>query len=371
MFGSDILDIVIGMVFVFLLLSVVCSGINEFLEALVKNRARDLERGIRELIGDPENTTNFVEKIYNHGLVNSLFKGCYSPDKKRNLPSYIPSANFALAVIDLIQNPPAAGIKLPPNVQKAYDIFSRQAAGDAAKLQASLEDWFNTGMDRVSGWYKRRSQWILVSLGLIVAVALNADAVLIARTLSNDASLRQGLVAAAQARASHPLTAAAAASPASSPSTAQPAASPAAANPAAPVSTAPASTAPNPGPAAGQSSAPASAPASSPASGPAAAPAGTLTADSAQIQQDVAALSSIGLPIGWHRPPGKGAPLSSLPVTSLFTLAVHAAPRQVKRHLFGWLLTAIAVSMGAPFWFDLLGKIITVRSTLKPEPADS
>jgi hypothetical protein len=39
--------------------------------------------------------------------------------------------------------------------------------------------------------------------------------------------------------------------------------------------------------------------------------------------------------------------------------------------LFGWLLTAIAISMGAPFWFDMLGKIISVRSTLKPQATDS
>jgi hypothetical protein len=346
MFGSDILDIVIGMVFVFLLLSVVCSGVNEFLEALVKNRARDLERGIRELIGDPQNATGFIEKFYNHGLVNSLFKGAYSPDKKRNLPSYIPSANFALAVIDLVENPPAAGIQLPVNVRKAYDIFSKRAAGDAAKLQASLEDWFNSGMDRVSGWYKRRSQWILVALGLIVAVALNADAVQIARSLSNDASLRKGLVAVAQARASQPLTAAPAHTAASSP---------------------------NAGPAAGTASPAASAPASAqpPTATPAVAPGSTLGADSAQIRQDVSALGSIGLPIGWHQTKPGGTPLSSLSLGALGARAYHAAPSLLKQHLPGWLLTALAISMGAPFWFDLLGKIIAVRSTVKPQTQDS
>ena len=36
------------------------------------------------------------------------------------------------------------------------------------------------------------------------------------------------------------------------------------------------------------------------------------------------------------------------------------------RVLFGWLITAIALSMGAPFWFDLLGKIMNVRNAAKP-----
>lgn len=34
---------------------------------------------------------------------------------------------------------------------------------------------------------------------------------------------------------------------------------------------------------------------------------------------------------------------------------------------FGWLITACAVALGAPFWFDILNKIIIVRSTVKPK----
>jgi len=30
-------------------------------------------------------------------------------------------------------------------------------------------------------------------------------------------------------------------------------------------------------------------------------------------------------------------------------------------------MTAIAISLGAPFWFDLLNKFIVVRSTVKPK----
>ena len=337
MLGSDILDIVIGMVFVFLLLSLVCSALNEFLEGLVKNRARDLERGIRELVGDPNNATGFVEKIYNHGVVNSLFKGCYSPDTTRNLPSYIPSANFAQAAIDLIKNPPPSGIKLPDNVRKAYTVFEQQAAGDAAKLQASMEDWFNSSMDRVSGWYRRRTQWILIALALLIAIGVNADALRIARTLSNDASLRKGLVAMAEARARQPQG-----------SEPAPAAAPTANTVA--LTNDPAPT-PAGSPAAGQLSA-----------GLASAKTG-LGQDGAPDEY-VAELDRIGLPIGW---PGVAANSTQGGLMS----ALRAAPGEFREHCIGWLLTAIAISMGAPFWFDLLGKVVTLRSTVKPDTNNS
>jgi hypothetical protein len=56
MFGSNILDVAIGLMFVFLFLSLICSALNELLESWMKNRGRDLERGIRELLDDREGT---------------------------------------------------------------------------------------------------------------------------------------------------------------------------------------------------------------------------------------------------------------------------------------------------------------------------
>jgi hypothetical protein len=38
--------------------------------------------------------------------------------------------------------------------------------------------------------------------------------------------------------------------------------------------------------------------------------------------------------------------------------------------ILGWLISGIAIAMGAPFWFDLLGKIVNVRNTGRP-PASS
>ncbi len=34
---------------------------------------------------------------------------------------------------------------------------------------------------------------------------------------------------------------------------------------------------------------------------------------------------------------------------------------EILKTLLGWLITAAAVSLGAPFWFDLLGKVANLR----------
>jgi hypothetical protein len=36
------------------------------------------------------------------------------------------------------------------------------------------------------------------------------------------------------------------------------------------------------------------------------------------------------------------------------------------RIIVGWLVTAFAIMLGAPFWFDVLNKFMVIRSTIKP-----
>src|SRR4051794_39012227 len=119
MFNSGIADVAIGLIFIYLLLSLICSALNEILESWLKMRARDLERGIRELLGDP----GMVKKLYDHPLISGLFKGSYEPAKESkktgcyatasNLPSYIPSRNFALALMDLALPASSASTQAP------------------------------------------------------------------------------------------------------------------------------------------------------------------------------------------------------------------------------------------------------------------
>src|SRR5262249_45088719 len=109
MFGSNILDIAIGLVFIFLLVSLVCSAANEVIEGWLKHRATDLERGIRELFGlDPKSKAPLMMvALYNNPMINGLFKGKYGEEatgalqavkdflrKGPNLPSYIPARSF-------------------------------------------------------------------------------------------------------------------------------------------------------------------------------------------------------------------------------------------------------------------------------------
>lgn len=301
MLGSTILDVAIGIVFVFLLASLIASAVREGLEAWLKTRASHLEAGLREILKDP-NGSGLVKHFYEHPLIFSLYSGKYVANPKLgrgvtsltrggNLPSYIPSRNFAVALLDMAARGPqtdsAAVATGPvtfervrsnigsienPAVQRAILVALDNAQGDLAKAQANLEAWYNSAMDRVSGWYRRSTQGILLGLGLLLAVTLNISTIRIGDTLIRDRTTRDLVVASAQkAQAS--------------------------------------------------------------------------TLDYASANQTLAGLH---LPIGW--PNGVRQELRE----------------NGPSDLLGWMLTAFAVSIGAPFWFDMLNRLIVIRSTVKP-----
>ena len=147
MLGSDTLEIAIGLIFVYLVLSLICSAINELIEGLLNARAANLERGLRELLADPAGT-GLVKAIYEHPLIHGLFKGTYDPAKtkkgmwtRRKLPSYLPPRNFALALMDAV---------LPATPMTASGASSSLAAAAIPPSPAGLRVATSAGCARTS-----------------------------------------------------------------------------------------------------------------------------------------------------------------------------------------------------------------------------
>ncbi len=324
MFNSEILDVAIGLVLLFLLLSLVCSSIKEALETVLKYRARDLERGIREMFGD-SHTVDLLPNFYKHPLINGLFRGQYNPHNTGNLPSYIPARTFAIAVIDLVRlAAPAAArsdaaaapepggaifeakpspiadlksavLRLPENsnLRGALLPLIEAAAGDAVRARQNIEDWYNSAMDRVSGWYKRRTQIIIAAIGFTIAAAMNVDAVAITRYLNTSQTARSVVVSRAAERNTL----------------------------------------------------------SEPGSSDLTDPLGWI------VRQG-------GVPLGWRLSPEPGQ------TDADFSRDWRRPPRGLDAWLIkicGILFTGFAVSLGAPFWFDILNRFMVIRSTVKPE----
>ncbi len=324
MFNSPILDVAIGMVLVYVLISLLCSSINEIISQFLKLRAKNLEAGLANLL-QSEQGDQFVAKIYSHPLINGLSK----PGKK---PSYIPPKNFSLALMDVMSGNTG---KLPTDNKlllqsfetghfanteagKVVILLLNEAGNDAKKARENIENWYNDAMDRVGGWYKKTTQYIIFVIALVVCFSLNIDSIKISQTLWTDTALRQVIVETATSQSTHDLLSQ---QPVSGNTTQGTEAIPTPVN--------------------GQIT-------------------DAVTTDNVMEPIDnsaalLARIKDLKLPIGWHDKEGKWIS-KGFAGTDWFI------------KLMGILITALAASLGAPFWFQLLNKVVDLRAAGK-QPA--
>jgi hypothetical protein len=326
MLNSTTLEVAIGMAFIYLLLSLFCTAINESIAGIIGARAKNLETGIKSLFTDGLKSkgvddgkggltpaVTLAQTIYDHGLVQSLYRSTEAEKQTAwfrslgsHLPSYIPTRTFVSALLDVLfpesttlpdgQQGKLTSMlseldKIPDSKGKeAIVTLVKQAGGNMATTRQALEHWFDDGMDRVAGWYKRKTQVVLFAIGITLAVGLNVDSVAIGRNLWISPALRSYSVASAEQYAK-------------------------------------ATSAPTP-----------------------------------DAARDLSVLQSLSLPLGWNP--------SKLPwMEDQGTGVTHTqrfSGSSLGFALAGWLLTAIAMTLGAPFWFDLLNQFMVIRSTIKP-----
>ena len=101
MFGSAILDVAIGLFMIYLMLSLVCTAVNESIASITRQRGKHLLEGVKNLLNDPD-LTGLAKQIYNHGLVDGLSRNAADPNKQNRPPSYMPAGTFSLALLDIL-----------------------------------------------------------------------------------------------------------------------------------------------------------------------------------------------------------------------------------------------------------------------------
>ncbi|WP_261554973.1 hypothetical protein [Frankia tisae] len=425
---SSALDVLIGLALLFAAFSLGVSRINEAVLGLLHYRGRRLESELRRLLGgrppggappDPGAAPADVAAELLDGPLRAMRtagRDATSADmadhppvqrtwaavrraRRLRLPSYVPSTAFARALLDRVDPPARAMLAqlrpdaLPAHIadeirehyQTAYDAARRsldegsaqalydampvdhptgrvvaaalvsavgsgtvgtledgltalppslakdaltaaviRTGGDREKIITELAQWYDEAMDRLSGWYKRRIAVFLLSYAIILSAVFNLDAVAVSRALWQDGTVRDAAVTASQAQVSQ--------------------------------AAADGSTTANSAP--GDSATTGSGDANSGDAGSAAG-AGDAVERAIRSVQDA---SGLALPIGWVR-----------------TSDDRDDPREVPHTVGGWFLkiaglaiACFALTAGAPFWFELLGRLVNMRAAgPKPRSATS
>lgn len=200
--------------------------------------------------------------------------------------------------------------------------------GELTQFQHEIENWFDRALERAGGVYKRNAKLVAICLGVLTAVAVNADSIHMVTRLSADSVLRNDLVAIAAESATN------------NPDVSLCLSLPPKAFTEGGLSTQDLEELRN-------------------QFRPNLSSDGfktLITTECPQILDSISNVASrLSLPIGW----GDENRLQQR----------QDAQRGIwegiwpARYALGWLITGIALSMGSSFWYDLLGRVISVRNT--------
>jgi len=294
----QIVEVVIGLSFVYLLFSIISSAFNELVAGLLGLRQGTLRRGIARLLSDNRSLgEQLAAVIYNSPVVRGL---CHGTGWRKD-PSYIDKNIFASVLLDSligkgVLDTSGQRKRLPLSDAKTgaspwnsvADALSTLATGSTLDhLRDAAARWFDAAMDRVSGAYKRQTQTVLLGLAIAVVLGFNVDTIAIVRTLWTDPHVRATVAERAATYAAPDLKA-----------------------PADPVA--------------------------------------QIKAANERYSQSIRDLNVLEIPLGW--PAGFWS--KRLHETNL-------------AKVFGLILSTIAISLGAPFWFDVLCKVSNLRAAGK------
>lgn len=261
MFNNVALDIFIGLIFVFLLYSLMASILQEIIATRFAFRAKVLEKGILRMLEDGKTTGDipYMDRIdgilhifnlknimkgktvapwfYAHPLIKYL-----AEDNWYSKPAYISSSNFSKVMIDLLkgmdqpasqslqaindsimngwihkiylQKPDLANpavkqlnkmneledngtVQMSSSTAMFLQSLWQDSGADVTVFQAKLEQWFNDTMERTTGWFKKYTRIVLFVIGFALAFYFNVDSLAIRRILTNNRPAREQMVSMA------------------------------------------------------------------------------------------------------------------------------------------------------------------------------
>lgn len=219
MSNSGVIDLVVGVFFVFLIFSLVTSGVNEVITRALAWRSRHLWQALRQLLDAEEKVSDarpmvtaadasLTGRLYAHPLIRQL-EGRLPTDRSRL--SNIPATDFSRALIDILV-PNSAGQTSIDEVRSSVRALDEDSpikapllsilneVGDqVAQLRESISQWFDGRMESLSRTYKRHAKWMLLVIGVVVAPSFNVDAIEVSQRLYRDEALRSAVVQQANA----------------------------------------------------------------------------------------------------------------------------------------------------------------------------
>jgi hypothetical protein len=189
MFDSVFLSIAISLVFIFLLIAIMVTAFNQFVFTYWRAGAKQLESYLTKLFFNDSFWTETFNEIKKSPFISVLQKN------PGNFPGSIPAENFTSALlaslggnnitIDAIKKKLATIKDTDSDFYKLMQtLLSEEPTID--HLKQDIDKLFNNAMVRLSGWYTRNAKLWSFFVALAICIILNVDAINITKNLWNN-----------------------------------------------------------------------------------------------------------------------------------------------------------------------------------------
>jgi hypothetical protein len=251
MFNNVVLDVFIGLIFIFLLYSLLATIMQEIIARIFNLRAKLLVKAMEVMLEDRDEESDehkpslirtvsrffrglnlsflrffnsskkegFTRVFYKHPAIKYLGQSSW-----QSKPAYLEPSNFSSTLTQLLRGKEYDGsepemnaiyrtlfepglnnvaietakktfiARIEPETLQHIQQLYIDAQKDIDRFKALLENWFNETMTRASGWYRRQAQSILFCIGLFIAIAFNVDTIAAYRLLAKDKTAREEMV---------------------------------------------------------------------------------------------------------------------------------------------------------------------------------
>jgi len=196
-FGGPVVEIVVVLLFVFVTMSAIVSSAQELIFQAFGWRTRNLRRTIERMLTDNVYGKEIGRRVYRHPLLNGA-------GGARKQLTYIEPDTFAIAVATAVQPDYSTGdplLELPASVEAMRDgplkhrlslIIPQAKEGENHReaIRTALTTWFDTSIRKSQETYKADAKALAYVIAAAATVTLNVSPIEIVQRLMNDKALR-------------------------------------------------------------------------------------------------------------------------------------------------------------------------------------
>jgi hypothetical protein len=309
---TALVDVAIGLIVIYLGTSLFVTVLNEYLSQTLKLRGRQLARDLVSLINGDNNAQKVIDYLKSNPALTKFFESGRTWAVAK-IPSYIDPKVLAQVLIGGAQKDPTTKASLETVVTSLKSLPESKLKTQLLALSQSSSKQVDDLIENVSKWadqtltmmgevYKKKLQWISFGIGLVVAVVFNIDTVAVTTRLYRDKDARAAAVKVAESIA--------VVSKDDFNACLQ------------------------------------------------------MSPEKARSEDKCKRLVGLVETVREHNQKLGTLPFGRPEVDSVGAFFTSLQATQLAQ-IVGWLLTALALSLGAPFWFDFLNKLVNVRHGMR------